>query len=250
MHDSVGHGSLGFSGIHAPCDRRTHRSIPRSEVLMKLLHIVATPRSDSSTTLPIAQALLDELAERDADLVVETLDLFTADLPALAGSNIDAKYTLLRGSPVDAAHAASWARIEDEIARFLAADAVVITAPMWNFGIPYTLKYYIDCIVQPGYLFRFGEGGMPHPLVEGKRMVVVTTSGSDYSVASPLHALDFHEQYLRAIFAFVGVTDITFIHGHGVDVPGGRDAGVEHALEHARAVAADERWPQLDPMAA
>lgn len=214
---------------------------------MKLLHIIATPRLDGSSTMLITEALLDELTSREPGIVVDTLDLFTTDLPALAGTNIEAKYTLLHGEPIDAAHARSWSGIEREIARFLDADAIVITAPMWNFGIPYPLKYYIDCIVQPGYLFRFGGGGVPVPLVHGKRMVVVTSSGSDYSAASPLHALDFHEQYLRAIFGFVGITDITFVHGHALDAPGRRDAGLAQALADARAIGADSQWPQEIP---
>lgn len=210
---------------------------------MKLLHIIATPRLDGSNTLTITNALLDTLAASREDLEIDTLDLFTADLPALAGQNIEAKYTLLQGGPLKDEHAESWAAIERHIERFLAADAVVITAPMWNFSIPYALKFYIDCIVQPGYLFRFGEGGYPMPLVHGKRMVVVTSAGSDYSEGSPIHALDFHEQYLRAIFGFVGIVDVTFIKGQAMDAPGRREAGLAAAIEHARAVGADGAWP-------
>jgi FMN-dependent NADH-azoreductase len=217
---------------------------------MKLLHLIASPRWGGSTTELIAQALLDDLAEHCAALEIETVDLFVEELPAIAGSNIEAKYSLLRGGSLDEAHATSWAHIEREIARFLSADAILISAPMWNFSIPYTLKYYIDCIVQPGYLFRFDEKGIPVPLVHGKRLVVVTSSGSDYSPDSPLHALDFHEQYLRAIFAFVGVTDVTFVHGQAMDVPGRRDDGLIRALDDARLVARDGLWPESDSVAA
>lgn len=210
---------------------------------MKLLHIIASPRLDGSTTLEVSNTLLTSLEERFSALEIDTHDLFIADLPALAGSNIEAKYTLNSGHTLDEAHARSWAQIEDEIARFLAADVIVITAPMWNFGIPYTLKYYIDCIVQPGYLFRFGPGGYPVPLVSGKRMIVVTSSGSDYSPESPLHALNHHEPYLRTIFGFVGVTDVTFIHGHAADVAVAREVRLSEAHAHAREIAADDGWP-------
>jgi FMN-dependent NADH-azoreductase len=211
---------------------------------MKLLHILASPRGGGSTTQLIADALLGELAASDTSLTVDTLDLFDHDLPAFTGPCIEAKYTLLRGGAIHEEHRDAWARIEDEIARFTSADTIVVSAPMWNFGIPYPLKHYIDCIVQPGYLFRFDEGGMPVPLVHGKRMVVVTSSGSDYSSSSPLHSIDFHEQYLRAIFAFVGIDDVTFVHGHSMDVPHRRDAGLVDALDEARTVARDGRWPR------
>ena len=103
---------------------------------MKLLHVIASPRLEGSTTLQISDKLIDELGTRRQDLEVETLDLFQADLPAIAGDNIEAKYTLLAGMPIGRDHADSWTQIEQEIDRFRAADAYVITAPMWNFGIP------------------------------------------------------------------------------------------------------------------
>src|SRR3954447_9137849 len=187
---------------------------------MKVLHVIASPRLDGSTTLQMSEALLTGLGERFPGVEVETLDLFQADLPAIAGTNIEAKYTLLSGQPIGAGHAESWAQIERKIERFQSADAYVISAPMWNFGVPYALKYYIDCIVQPGYLFRFNAQGYPEGMVVDKRMVVVSASGSDYSVGSPMHALNFHDPYLRAIFGFVGVTDVSFIQAFGMDIPG------------------------------
>ncbi len=84
--------------------------------------------------------MIDGLADRLPDLEVETLDLFQCDLPAMAGDNIEAKYTLMMNQPIDRAHTESWAQIEREIERFQTADAYLITAPIWNFGIPYTLK--------------------------------------------------------------------------------------------------------------
>ncbi|WP_345801310.1 NAD(P)H-dependent oxidoreductase [Microbacterium sp. AZCO] len=210
---------------------------------MKLLHVIASPRLDGSRTLGISQALLDELAGRIPDLEIETLDLFQEDLPAIAGDNIDAKYTLLARMPIGREHAESWAEIEREIERFRRADAYVISTPMWNFGIPYVLKYYIDCIVQPGYLFRFTEQGYPEPLLEDRPTIVVSSSGSDYSDATPMKALDFLEPYLRTIFGFVGLQDLTFIRAHGVDVSEpARDAALAGALEEVRALAASDRW--------
>ncbi len=67
-----------------------------------------------------------------------------------------------------------------------------------EFWDPYALKYYIDAIVQPGYLYRYNEQGIPEGLVKGKKMIVVTSRGGDYSENSPLHSLDFVEPYLRA----------------------------------------------------
>lgn len=186
--------------------------------VMKLLHVVATPRNKSSRTLAISQEVLKNLHRKFSDLQVETLDLFASDLPAIAGDNIDAKYTLMKGLKIDKSHQASWREIEKLITQFLAADICLVSVPMWNFSIPYALKYYIDCIVQPGYLFRFDDRGVPTGLVSGKKMIFVTTRGSDYSENSPYHAFDFQEPYLRAIFGFCGITDMHFIHAQPLDI--------------------------------
>lgn len=205
---------------------------------MKVLHVIASPRSSTSNTLEVSERFLAELGHHSAALDIEVVDLFNEDLPALAGDNIETKYTLSHGQPIDRNHVESWRQIEQLIARFLAADVYVISSPMWNLSIPYALKYYIDCIVQPGYLFRFNDSGYPEPLVHGKRMVCVTARGSDYSTGSPIHALDFQEPYLRSIFGFVGITDIDFIRMQPTDIPGLREAALAAALAAAKGVAA------------
>ncbi|MEO5666261.1 MAG: NAD(P)H-dependent oxidoreductase [Nocardioides sp.] len=185
---------------------------------MKLLHIIGTPREASSNTLPLAAEFIDALRVEQPDLEVSEVDLFRQDLPAVAGSNIEVKYTLMMGGPIDRAHAESWARIESLIEDFLSADAILLTSPMWNFSIPYALKYYIDCLVQPGYVFKYNEQGYPVPLVHGKRMLCITSRGGDYSVETPMHAYDFQEPYLRSIFGFIGVTDMEFVNVQPMDV--------------------------------
>jgi FMN-dependent NADH-azoreductase len=218
---------------------------------MKLLHVLASPRLEGSNTLQISQSFLDALHESTPTTTVDTVDLFNTDLPAVAGANIEAKYQILVGQPIDRDHAESWTEIEREIERFRTADAYLITAPMWNFSVPYALKYYIDCIVQPGYLFRFNELGYPVPLLSGKKMIVVSSSGSDYSAASPAAGFNFHEPYLRAIFGFVGITDVTFVHAHALDVPGeARLVELQRAIDEARDLGASESWKASPTVAA
>lgn len=185
---------------------------------MRLLHIVATPRSHESNTIRISNAIIEELYARYDDMHIKVLDLFKADLPAVAGSNIETKYKLMTGQVIDDHAKSSWDAIEATIEHFLDADLYLITTPMWNFSLPYALKYYIDAIVQPGYLFQYDENGVPHPLVHDKKMIVVTSRGGDYSANSPLHVFDFLEPYLRAIFNFIGITDIHFINAQPMDI--------------------------------
>jgi FMN-dependent NADH-azoreductase len=203
---------------------------------MKLLHIVATPRQDSSTTLMVANAFIDELRSR-VDIDLTTVDLFNTDLPAVAGTNIEVKYNLMTGAPIDRSHQESWQQIEGLIDEFVSADCYLISSPMWNLSIPYALKYYIDCLVQPGYVFRYDEQGVPVPLVTGRKMVCVTSRGGDFGPSSPLQAYDFQEPYLRAIFGFIGITDIAFVNAQPVDISQLRDAALATASTQAREVA-------------
>jgi FMN-dependent NADH-azoreductase len=209
---------------------------------MLLLHIVATPRDGDSHTLRISQAFLECLRAEQPDLRVETLNLFNADLPSVAGDNIEAKYSLMFGQSIDRRHAESWKDIERSIAQFKAADGYLVSVPMWNFSVPYVLKYYIDAIVQPGYLFTYDAQYQPVGLCQGKRMVCITSRGADYSPGTPLHASDLQEPYLRAIFGFVGI-DMRFINVQPMDMgPELREAAVTAGVEEARVLAATTDW--------
>jgi FMN-dependent NADH-azoreductase len=205
---------------------------------MKLLHVVATPRGTESATLRVSHALLERLESACPGVLVETLDLFTTDLPDIAGQNVDVKYGLMAGQAVSPSGAGSWRDVEELIHQFMDADVCLISAPMWNFHIPYVLKYYIDAIVQPGYLFSYGDDGVPVGRCQGKTLVCVTSRGSDYSTGSPMHVLDLQEPYLRAIFGFVGIDDIEFINVQPIDMGPERSAaavadGIEAAVRLA-----------------
>ena len=204
---------------------------------------MSRPREQKSNTLRVANAFITALCVKDPDLSLEVIDLFTRDLPAVAGDNIETKYSLMVGRPIDKQHQESWRQIELEIERFMAADIIVLSTPMWNFSIPYALKYYIDALVQPGYLFKYDEMGQPVPLVHGKKMVCITSRGGDYSEQSPLHAYDFQEPYLRTIFSFVGITDLHFVNAQPMDITLDlREAAVNAAIAKVQALVSDRTW--------
>jgi FMN-dependent NADH-azoreductase len=215
----------------------------KERIKMKLLHIVATPRGHSSNTIRVSNVLLEELYAIHDDLEVTLLDLFREDLPAVAGENIESKYMLMTGQQLDDSHKNSWKQIEKNIENFLDADIYLITSPMWNFGIPYALKYYIDAIVQPGYLFQYNEQGYPEGMVHNRKMICVTSRGGDYSEGSPINSLDFVEPYLRSIFNFVGITDISFINIQPTDItPELRKDAIQNGIEEARKLVSDNKW--------
>lgn len=209
---------------------------------MKLLHIVATPRGHESNTVRVSNAFLEDLRTRYDELDVSVLDLFSVDLPAVAGTNIESKYMVMTGQELQGEAKSSWEEIEAHIARFLEADIYLLTVPMWNFTIPYALKYYIDAIVQPGYLFEYDESGRPRGLVDGKRLVCVTSRGGDYS-EEPLASLDFVEDYLSTIFGFVGIRDMKFFAVQPMDISEDlRRGALRQAVADVRAWVEQGAW--------
>lgn len=186
---------------------------------MKILHIIATPRGRESRTLKVSNVFLKSLKEKYPDCLVEELDLFKEILPELTVKLVDGKYVLLGGKDLGPEFEKAWEEITGYIERFLSADGYVISSPMWNFSIPYKLKHYIDVIVQPKYLFRYTEKGVDG-LAKGRKMVVITSRGGDYTTSSPIKSYDFQEPYLRTVFGFVGITDITFINAQPMDASG------------------------------
>ena len=184
--------------------------------MKKLLHIIATPRGEESRTLQVSEVFLRVFTEKHTDWVVEELDLSKEQLPSLTAKRVDGKYVLLGGKDLYGEQKEAWQEIVAHIERFKSADAYLISTPMWNFSIPYSLKHYLDVILQPKYLFRYTATGV-EGLVKNKSMVVITSRGGDYT-SPETRGADFQEPYLRFVFGFIGITDITFINAQPMDM--------------------------------
>jgi FMN-dependent NADH-azoreductase len=107
------------------------------------------------------------------------------------------------------------AQTEELLSEFLAADVLVIGAPMFNFSIPSQLKAWIDRIVQAGRTFRYTAEGRVG-LARAKRVIIVSTRGGVYSGTPHETALDHQEAYLNAVFNFIGLTDVSYVRAEGV----------------------------------
>ncbi len=204
--------------------------------MKKLLHIMASPREDDSRTLKVSRAFMDSFVPAHPDWVVEELNLFATEPPTLAQRRADGRYVLLDGHDLFGTLKEAWQDIIFEIDRFKSADAYLISAPMWNFSIPYVLKQYIDVIVQPNYTFRYVHGGV-EGLVAGRKMMVITSRGGQYTDPDS-SAYDFQDPYLRTIMGFIGITDISFIIAQPMDL-GGRETARQR-LEEAVALAREQ----------
>ena len=129
------------------------------------------------------------------------------------------------------------------VAELQAADTIVIGAPMYNFGIPSTLKAWFDHVLRSGVTFRYTAEGVPEGLLGPKRVIVIETRGGAYS-EGPAAAMDAQEPHLRAMLGFVGLTDIRFIRVEGLAMgAAAADQAIAEALTEIVSVA-------VKPMAA
>jgi FMN-dependent NADH-azoreductase len=120
---------------------------------------------------------------------------------------------------------------------FLAADTVVIGAPMYNFTLPTQLKAWIDRLAIAGKTFRYTENG-PEGLVKGKRVIVALARGGFYNEGSPTAALEHLETYLRGVFNFIGV-EPEFVAADGLAIgPEQREQSINEALGETLRLAA------------
>jgi len=174
----------------------------------RLLYIGASPRKERSRSAMVADHLLVRLKERYPALLVERLDLFDIDLPAFDQDAVAGRYHLLAGNAVDPEQADAWRDLKKWTNQFLSFDGYLIATPMWNFGIPYRLKQYIDILTQPGLTFRNDSLGNVEGLAKGRRAIIVAASAMPFGSLPEIDGLDFQLAYLKAWLGFIGVTDI------------------------------------------
>ncbi len=192
-----------------------------------LLHIDASVLGDHSVSRQVSGAVVARLKAANPDLTVVYRDLAAAPLPHLTGLHLAAG----QGADVPEQIQKEHADAQAALAEFLAADVVVIGAPMYNFTLPSQLKAWIDRILIAGQTFRYTASG-PEGLAGGKRVIVAISRGGFYGEANA--AAEHVESYLKTVFGFIGVTDLEFIAADGIQIgPEQRAKSVSGALEAA-----------------
>ena len=207
--------------------------------MAKLLYIEASPRKTRSKSIEVAKTFLDALHRAQPSLEVDTLDLWSTELPRFDGNVLDAKYAILHGQPHTDGQAQAWRQVEKVIARFKAPDCYLFSLPMWNFGLPYILKHYIDVIIQPGLTFSFSPAEGYSGLVKGKKAVAVYARGGAYSEGTGMEGYDMQSKALAGILGFIGLTDLNSIFVEPTLSPES-EAAVVKAKEQATALA--KKW--------
>jgi len=175
----------------------------------KLFHLRCSPR-DGSESAAGAGAFLTPFRQARPGWDIDTMDIWREPLPEFTGDALEAKYARLGGRGFSDAQRDAFAGVERMATRFAAADRVLISTPMWNFGIPYKLKQWFDLIVQPGLTFRFDPAQGYLPLLKDRPTIVILASGSDFVTGMNRGRIDMASPYLREILRFIGVTDVRF----------------------------------------
>ncbi len=176
--------------------------------MAKLLYIESSPRKSRSHSSAVAEKFLAAYQTAHPGDQIERLDLWAANIPRFDGDMLNAKYAIMHGEQPNAAERTAWAEVERAFQHFNAADKYLFSIPMWNFGLPYVLKHYIDVITQPGLAWSFDAAtGAYSGLVRG-RVAVVYSSGGAYHAGSGAEAFDLQRPSFQNWLAFIGLTDV------------------------------------------
>jgi FMN-dependent NADH-azoreductase len=201
-----------------------------------LLHISASPRGEASQSLQIAETFLDAYRQTHPDDTVQTWDLWDGSLPEFGPAAAGAKMTVFGGQVPEGEQADAWQAANDAFARFDAADRLLFSVPMWNAGVPYILKQFIDVISQPGTIFGVdpATGYIPLLAGKGKRAAVVYTSAVWGPALGAEFGRDFQSTYFDDWLRWTGIDDITTVRCHPT-----LTGDAAQAMQQAQAAARD-----------
>lgn len=180
--------------------------------MTNILYVTSSPRGAESYSNRVANHVIAELKAAHPGAHVKVRDVARDPLPHV-DENFVAALRPSGGSLTEDQQAII--RKSDElVSELMAADILVIAAPMYNFGIPSTLKAWIDYVARAGRTFRYTEKG-PEGLVKGKKAILIHSRGGVYS-SGPAQALDHQGTYLRSVLGFIGITDVESVDVEGV----------------------------------
>jgi FMN-dependent NADH-azoreductase len=195
---------------------------------MKLLHIDSSVLAANSVSRQLTASTVAQWQANHPGTSVDYLDL-ASDAP----SHLSADSLGFRSGAegLNDTQKRENAVSEALVSQFLAADVIVIGAPLYNFSIPSQLKAWIDRVAQPGRTFKYTEKG-PQGLATGKTVIVASTRGGVYSTSDAGRSMEHQESYLQTVFGFFGITDVRFVRAEGVAMG---DAAKAQALQAAGA---------------
>ena len=174
----------------------------------KLLYLQASPLIERSYSISAADAFVKAYQKINPSHIIQTMNLFDMELPAFDGFTLAARYAIMHGTDPSETEKSAWRAVEKVIEEFTGADKYVMAVPMWNFGLPYKLKHYLDVVVQSGYTFAYSPEEGFSGLVTGKPIFIAYARGGAYPPGSEFESYDMQVPYLEHVLGFMGFTDI------------------------------------------
>jgi FMN-dependent NADH-azoreductase len=203
----------------------------------KLFHLRCSPRAASESSAG-ADVFVTRFQQMRPSWDIDVMDIWRETLPEFNGDALEAKYARQNGPAFSGAERDAFAELERMAMRFALAERVLISTPMWNFGIPYKLKQWFDLIVQPDLTFRFDPAQGYLPLLKDRPTIVIMASGSDFVTGMNRGRIDMATPYLREALRFIGVSDVRFAligptTGPAEPARSAREAAHRHLVEMA-----------------
>jgi len=221
-----------------------------------ILDVQAMPRAEESRTRRLRDAFFEQVHSMLPTVPVKSIDLCHehAALPAIDAWDISAKFEVAYGEGhLTEAQAERWNRIIQYTDQLHTSSLVVISAPMWNFSVPWHLKRWIDCVVQAHLTFEVTATGY-HGLLAGRPAIILTTRDGEYAEGCPMAHLDFHVPYLKSVLQLMGFGPIHTVVAEGLWDPSKRDPamarGLRNAAELAELICSQIRSAAYTPVAA
>jgi len=183
--------------------------------MKRILIVESSPRGPESASRTLAGKVRARLEAQYPEARIVERDLAHGNVPHLDESTLKAMTTR---DPVEAGTLKDALHLSDELTEeLLSSDLLVIASPMWNFGIPSSLKAWIDHVVRAGKTFNYAGAGV-EGLAKGKKAILVLASGGVFS-EGPWKPWDTVEPYLRQILGFIGIDDVQTVRAEGMNIP-------------------------------
>jgi len=195
--------------------------------MKQILHIISSPRIEVSASRKLGRSVVEKIQEKYPDSLVKERDLTKEPVPFLENVHIDAFFTPAESRTPEQVVISQYS--ENLISELQEADVIVIESPMYNFSVPAILRAYFDQTSRAGFTFSYGENG-PKGLLNNKKLYVAFSSGNIYS-EGPYQSYDSNVPYVKNVFGFYGVTDVSVFRAEGLSIPGIMENALEKGIE-------------------
>ena len=175
--------------------------------MTKFLAVLGSPRTHDSASNAIAQSYLEAYRAAHPYAEIDELDVWAETLPTFDGTKAAAKMSFMTGQAMEGGQQSAWDEVLKVVERFRSADAYLFAVPMWNHGLPYRVKQYVDIIMQPGLTFGLDPARGYFGLLGGKQATVIYTSGVNTPGGPPAFGVDYHSTYFDYVLDTMGLID-------------------------------------------